>query len=83
MDTKFFFDQVIELVYFRLNLFRAPKSNPHFSIFLADMQLAVLREADQYKRWMPYITESSMLKEIGKFENLVWYNIVIPLIGSR
>ena len=51
-----------------------PNSNP---------QLAILREADLYSHWGPFMDRSAVVKDIGKCELVVNFNIHVPLIADR
>jgi hypothetical protein len=36
-----------------------------------------------YHSWMPFVNKSAIVKEIGKCEMLIWFNIHVPFIASR
>lgn len=43
----------------------------------------MLREADMFHHWGPFINESSVLKEVNKVALVMRINIMVPLIMSR
>lgn len=46
-------------------------------------QLSMLREADMFHHWGPFINESAVLKEVNKMALVLRINIVVPVVMSR
>jgi hypothetical protein len=47
------------------------------------VQLSVLREADMFHTWGPFINKSLIVKEAGKCSMVMYFNIFVPLIANR
>ncbi|WP_237078977.1 START domain-containing protein [Myxococcus xanthus] len=48
----------------------------------ADVQ-AVLRDVDAYRRWMPYVKESRILKDLPDEGQLTYTKLDLPVVSSR
>lgn len=48
----------------------------------ADVQ-AVLRDVDAYRRWMPYVKESRLLKDLPDEGQLTYTKLDLPVVSSR
>lgn len=46
-------------------------------------ELAVLREADLYPLWAPFVRASSLVQEVGKCELVIWFQFLVPWLASR
>jgi hypothetical protein len=46
-------------------------------------QLAVLRQADLYNKWAPFMVESRIIHEFTKTELISWYRSVVPFVWDR
>jgi hypothetical protein len=49
----------------------------------APHQLAMLREADMYKLWMPFMSQSRIVREVNKTELVFHSTISVPWIATR
>ncbi|MCX0165169.1 START domain-containing protein, partial [Escherichia coli] len=48
----------------------------------ADVQ-AVLRDVDAYRRWMPYVKEARILKDLPDEGQLTYTKLDLPVVSSR
>ncbi len=46
-------------------------------------QLAMLREADMYKLWMPFMVQSNIVREVNKTELVFHSTVAVPWIATR
>lgn len=43
----------------------------------------MLREADMYQKWMPFMSQSSILREVNKTELVFHSTVSVPWIATR